>query len=149
MHGVHRAGWQGRLAPLALWRCDTPCFLCFADHPIAVSVCCFTPSCAKVIALAQSAGPSGVEQALSAAQELVADLQRQLAEADSVRRGLEKELSRARKQLSDEQSERNTLEEHMITRLEDMGDDVAQVGAHAAHVVWFTPCPAACCAWYD
>jgi regulator of replication initiation timing len=98
-----------------------------------VSACCFTSSPAQVIALAESAGPSGVEQALSASQEQVADLQRQLAEADSVRRGLEKELSRARKQLSDEQSERNTLEEHMITRLEDMGDDVAQVGAHVIH----------------
>lgn len=78
--------------------------------------------------MAESAGPSGVELALTAAQEQVADLQRQLAEADSVRRGLEKELSRARKQLADEQCERSTLEEHMVTRLEDMGDDVAQVG---------------------
>lgn len=83
----------------------------------------------QVIAVAESAGPSGIEQALAAAQDQVADLQRQLADADGVRRGLEKELSRARKQLADEQSERNTLEEHMITRLEDMGDDVAQVGA--------------------
>lgn len=77
--------------------------------------------------MAESAGPSGVEQALAAAQEHAADLQRQLAEADGVRRGLEKDLSRLRKQLADEQSERNTLEEHMATRLEDTGDDVAQV----------------------
>jgi chromosome segregation ATPase len=100
-----------------------------------VSVCCCTPSPAQVIALAESAGPSGVEQALLATQEQATDLQRQLAEADGVRRGLEKELARARKQLSDEQSERNTLEEHMITRLEDMGDEVAQVGAHVAQSV--------------
>jgi len=77
--------------------------------------------------MAESAGPSGVEQALAAAQEHAADLQRQQAEADGVRRGLEKDLSRLRKQLADEQSERNTLEEHMATRLEDTGDDVAQV----------------------
>jgi chromosome segregation ATPase len=83
--------------------------------------------------MAESAGPSGVEQALSAAQDQVADLQRQLAEAEGVRRGLEKDLARARKQLADEQSDRNTLEEHIITRLEDSGDDVAQVGRAAAH----------------
>lgn len=81
----------------------------------------------QVIALAENAGPSGVEQALAAAQEHVADLQRQVAEANSVRRGLEKDLSRLRKQLADEQAERNTLEEHVASRLEDTGDDVAQV----------------------
>lgn len=86
--------------------------------------------------MAESAGPSGVELALTAAQEQVADLQRQLAEADSVRRGLEKDLSRTRKQLADEQCERSALEEHMVTRLEDMGDEVAQVCGCGLAVLW-------------
>lgn len=77
--------------------------------------------------MAESAGPSGIEQALSATQEQAAELQRQLTEAEGLRRGLEVELGRVRKQLADEQSERHTLEEHIATRLEDTGDDVAQV----------------------
>jgi DNA repair exonuclease SbcCD ATPase subunit len=77
--------------------------------------------------MAENAGPSGIEQALAAAQDQVADLQRQLAEAETTRRGLEKQLGRARKQLADEQAERSTLEEHMVNRLEELGDDGAQV----------------------
>lgn len=86
----------------------------------------------QVIAMAESAGPSGIEQALAAAQDQVADLQRQLAEVETTRRGLEKQLGRARKQLADEQAERSTLEEHMINRLEELGDDGAQVSRGCA-----------------
>jgi regulator of replication initiation timing len=81
-----------------------------------------------VIALADSAGPSGLQEALAAAQAQLADLQRQLAEGEAVRRGLDAELNRLRRQLAEEQSERGALEEQLAQHLEESEDFMAQVG---------------------
>ncbi|WIA29047.1 hypothetical protein OEZ86_011560 [Tetradesmus obliquus] len=80
----------------------------------------------QVIALADSAGPSGMQEALSAAQAQLAELQRQLAEGEAARRGLEAELARLRRQLAEEQSERGTLEEQLAQHLEESEDFMAQ-----------------------
>jgi chromosome segregation ATPase len=85
-----------------------------------------SPGC-QVIALVERAGPSGVEEALAAATAQMAELQHSLAEAGAARRGLDKEAARLRRALADEQAERGALEERMLQRLDDMGDDVAQV----------------------
>lgn len=79
-----------------------------------------------MIALADSAGPSGMQEALSAAQAQLAELQRQLAEGEAARRGLEAELARLRRQLAEEQSERGTLEEQLAQHLEESEDFMAQ-----------------------
>eukprot|EP00775_Hariotina_reticulata_P010260 gene10260-10419_t len=82
----------------------------------------------QVIALADSArtGPVGLMEALSTAQEQVADLQKQLAEAEVLRRGLDKDVTGLKKQLAEEQAERTTLEDHLAQHMEDAGDDMAQ-----------------------
>jgi len=98
----------------------------------------FVCVCCQVIAIADNAraDPSGLVEALSTAQEQVANLQKQLAESEVMRRGLDRDILGLKRQLVEEQAERTTLEDHLAQYLEDAGDDMAQVG----------PCPAlGCC----
>jgi septal ring factor EnvC (AmiA/AmiB activator) len=81
----------------------------------------------QVIALADSVGPNGAQEALAAAQAQLADAQRQLAEGEAVRRGLDAELARLRRQLAEEQSERGALEEQLAQHLDKSEDFMAQV----------------------
>jgi chromosome segregation ATPase len=94
--------------------------------------------------MAERAGPSAAELFLAAAQEQAAEAQRSLAEGDAVRRGLEQEVSRLRRALAEEQAERGSLEERLLERLEDVGDDVAQVCAarrvQLVHMVGWCGC---------
>lgn len=77
--------------------------------------------------MAESVGPSGMQEALAAAQQQVADLQKQLAEAEAGRRRTDKGVERLSRQLAEEQAERAALEEQLAQKLEDTDDYMAQV----------------------
>lgn len=100
-------------------------------HPLAppaYSLLFFVLLCAQVIAMVDSTTvSSSLQESLASSQEQVFELQKQLAEAHTVKKAVDKELGRLQKQLTDDQAERTALEKQLTLHFEDTADYTAQV----------------------